>query len=154
MASSIPGKLLKITVNGAELRCQTNAVFTATVAVTANPVCKPSDAEITAGTTTPFTTSTADSKSWTITMSAQAFADSVAGSEYDILTLLATGDLNVQVQFLSSVTQTKFPLGFLITGSGILSSFTFNAPEAGSANYDITITGNGPYTFTKVPVTT
>lgn len=154
MASSIPGKLLKIKVNGVELRCQTNATFTTTVNVTANPVCKPTDAEIGTGNTTPFVTNTADSKAWTMTMSAQAFADSIAGSEYDILTILAAGDLNVTVQFLSSVTQTDYPMGFLIEGDGILSGFTFNAPEAGAANYDITITGNGGYTFTKVPVTT
>lgn len=154
MASSIPGKLLQVKVNGIAFRCQTNATLTGTVNMTENDPCKPSDSDITAGVTTTWVTRTANTKDLTLTMSAQAFADAIAGSQYDIAAIFFGGNVVVQWQFLSSVAQKDFPLGFLASGTGILNGFTFNAPEAGAANYDITISNTGTPTFVTIPVTT
>lgn len=154
MANSIPGKLIKVKINGVEWRCQTDATLTMTVNMTENDPCKPTDAQVTSGQTTPYVTRSADSRDWTITFSAQAFADAVGASQIELSKLFINGALNVTAQFLSSTTQTTYPNGFLYEGTGILSSLTINAPEAGNATYDAEVTGNGPLTLTEIPITT
>jgi hypothetical protein len=152
MANSLPGKLLKVTVNGLVLRCQTDATLTLTANLTEDDACKPENDDADAGAS--WITRTVDSKDWTISFSAKAFADNIAGSNIDLVPLWINGDLSVEVQFLTNPSQTTYPYGFVIEGSGIMNSLTFNAPVAGSATYDTEISGNGPLTYTPVPVTT
>lgn len=154
MAQSIAGKFIKVKVNGVEYRCQTDATLTLTVNMTENDPCKPSDALVTAGQLIPYVTRTADTRDWTLTFSAQAFADAIGASELELSDLFINGALSVTAQFLSTPTQTTWPNGFLYEGAGILSSLTINAPEAGNATYDAEITGNGPLTKTLIPITT
>lgn len=154
--TNLPGRLIGITIDGAYYNCQTNADLTLGTSVTKNPICKPNP---TGNATIGWETSTVDAKNWVITFSAQSFLDSISGTKNnnDLLTKFITGDLQVEMQFLTSAiltTDEGFDHDFLFEGDGLLTTVKVNAPTTGGSTYDVTITGNGEPTFTLIPSTT
>ena len=79
--------------------------------------------------------------------------NSLAALNPDTAKLIIDGDVDVQVEFMTQIGQTKSDFDFIYAGSGILTGFTLNAPTSGVATMDSTITGNGPLTYTRVPAT-
>lgn len=153
---NLEGRLIGITINGDYYNCQTTADLTLGTSLTKNPVCKPSP---TGSLSVPWETSNIDSQNWAITFSAQSFLDSISGTKNnnDLLELIISGNLNVDVEFLTSdalTTEEGYDHDFIFEGPGILATVKVNAPGTGGSTYDVTITGNGAPTFTLIPSTT
>lgn len=154
--TSLPGRLIGITLGGNYYNCQTAGDLTLGTSLTKNPICKPNP---TGTTSISWETSNVDAKNWVITFSAQAFLDSIEGTKNnnDLLTMFITSDLIVEAQFLTSANLTheeNYDHDFLFEGSGLLTTVKVNAPTTGGATYDVTITGSGEPTFTLIPSTT
>lgn len=154
MASNkVPGSIIGVTIGGVWLKCQTDATLNLTVNVTEEDPCKPNpDDEISGD--LPWVERSADSRDWSIDVSAALLRNSLEAGNPDIGNLIIDGDVDVEVQFMTRAGQTKSDTDFIYEGSGILTGFSFNAPVTGSATQDTTIAGNGPLAYTKVPVTT
>lgn len=151
MAGILPGKLLGVTIGDSQLNCQIDGSLSITVAVTDTEPCKPTITGTMAGGS--WTTHSIDSKSWTISVSAKAFADAIATNNSDISELLITGSPSVEVEFLTiKTTDYDFDETFVYSGTGTITNFTLNAPVTGEATYDLEITGNGALTFTSAEV--
>lgn len=154
--SSVEGRLIGVKVAGSYYRCQTDAKLTLGTSVTQNDTCKPDPS---GSISIDWETSTVDSKNWNMTFSAQAFLDSLEGynDNSDLIELFITGDLQVEADFLTATALTEtegYSHDFIFTGPGLLSGITVNAPAKGSSTYDVTITGNGAPTYTKITKTT
>ena len=154
MAGELQGKLIGVKINDTYIRCQTDATLTITQDVTDDDPCKPTEADTTNGAS--WVSHTAGTKSWTVSVTAKAFADVAAGliDNSDIAGLMITGDNSVEVTFQTIKTSDySFASVFLYEGTGTLTSFTHNAPVDGASTYDLEITGNGALTYTETPVT-
>lgn len=152
MASNkVPGNIIGVTIGGVWYKCQTDATLNLIVNVTEEDPCKP-DPEDQASGDLAWIERTADSRDWSIDFSSALLRNSLEASNPDIARLIVDGDVDVEVQFMTRVNQTKSDVDFIYSGSGILTGFTLNAPVAGSATTDTSIAGNGPLTYTKVPV--
>lgn len=152
---ALQGKLLGVKVNGVFVRCQTDATLNININVTDDEPCKPTETDTTNGTS--WTTHTVDSKDWSLSVTAKAFADVEAGifDNSDIAELMTVGNPSVEAVFQTiQTTDYNHPAVFLYEGTGTLTSFSHNAPSDGESTYDLEITGNGALTFTKTPVTT
>lgn len=153
MAGKMPGKLLALTIGGRKLRCQTTGTLTLGTSLTQDDPCKPDD-------TSPgsvageWETSTVDSRNWKISVDAAAFLDDLRENEWDLTTQFVTGDLDVDVEFLTTPGDHDFPEDVIFSGPGLIDTLTINAPAKGNGTYTISITGNGAPTFTRIPVTT
>lgn len=154
MAGVLQGKLIGVKVNGSFLRCQTDATLAITVNTTDDDPCKPTPTDTTNGAS--WTTHSVSTKTWTVSVTAKAFADQVTGvlDNSDIANLMITGDPSVEMTFQTiKTTDYDYPSVFLYEGTGTLTSFTHNAPIDGESTYDLEITGNGALTYTETPVT-
>ncbi len=80
--------------------------------------------------------------------------NSLEASNPDMAELIVDGDVEVEVQFMTRPGQTKSNVDFIYAGSGIITNFSMNAPASGAATTESSIAGNGPLTYTKVPVVT
>lgn len=154
--TSLPGRLIGITLDGNYYNCQTALDLTFGTSVTKNPVCKPNP---TGTTTIPWETSNVDSKNWQSTFSAQSFLDSITGTKNnnDLIAAFVAGNLQVEVQVLTSSNLTAeagFDHDFIFEGTALLTTVKLNAATAGGSTYDVTLTGNGEPTFTLIPSTT
>lgn len=154
---NLEGRLIGVTINGNYYNCQTAGDLTLGTSLTKNPVCKPNPTN--GSLSIAWETSNVDSKNWQITFSAQSFLDSITGykNNNDLLQYFITGNLIVDVQFLTSANLTdaeNYQHDFIFEGSGLLSTIKVNAPSQGGSTYDVTITGNGTPTFTLIPSTT
>lgn len=155
MAGVLQGKLIGVKVNGSYIRCQTDATLTLTVNTTEDDPCKPTEEEATNAAA--WITRTVDTKDWNVSVTAKSFADVLAGflDNSDIAALMIEGDPNVEMTFQTiRTTDYDYSSIFVYEGTGILTSFTHNAPEAGQSTYDLEISGNGALTFEETPVTT
>lgn len=153
MASNkVPGNIIGVTINGVWYRCQTDATLTLTVNVTEEDPCKP-DPDDAEASDLAWVERTADSRDWSIDFSGALLRNSLEAGNPDIGELIIDGNVDVDVQFMTRPGQSKSDVDFIYEGSGILTGFTFNAPVTGSATGDTSIAGNGPLTYTKVPVT-
>jgi hypothetical protein len=155
MAGVLQGKLVGVKVNGSYIRCQTDATLTITTNVTDDDPCKPTETDTTNSAS--WVTHSIDTKAWTVSVTAKAFADTVAGllDNSDIAALMITGDPSVEMTFQTiQTTDYDYASIFVYEGTGTLISFTHNAPVAGESTYDLEITGNGALTFEETPVTT
>lgn len=153
---NLEGRLIGVTIGGNYYNCQTTADLTLGTSLTKNPICKPNP---NGSVSIAWETSTVDSKNWQITFSAQSFLDSIIGykNNNDLLELFIAGDLQVDVEFLTSANLTdteNYDHDFVFEGSGLLTTVKVNAPAQGGSTYDVTITGNGTPTFTLIPSTT
>lgn len=152
MASNkVPGSIIGVLIGGEWYRCQTDATLNLTVNVTEEDACKPEPGDE-AGADVPWIERTADSRDWNIDFSAGLMRNSLEAGNPDIARLIVDGDIDVEVQFVTREGQTKSDVDFIYSGSGILTGFTLNAPVTGSATTDTSIVGNGPLTYTKIPV--
>jgi len=154
MAGVLQGKLIGVKINGSYLRCQTDATLAITVNTTDDDPCKPTEDDTTGSVS--FVTHSIDSKAWTVTVTAKAFADQVVGllDNGDIAALMI-GNPSVEMTFQTiQTTDYDYSSIFVYEGSGTLTSFTHNAPAAGESTYDLEITGNGALTYVETPVTT
>lgn len=154
MANELPGKLLGVTIDGVFINCQIDATLTLTNNLTESTPCKPSPTEAYKG-GQPIKR-TVDSRDWTITYSAKAFANAVAGNQNTLAQrMLAGGNPYVTVTFQTiQTTDYDFPIAFVYEGEGVLQDLAINAPQDGDATHDGTIVANGDLTYTEVPVTT
>lgn len=154
MASNkVPGNIIGVTFGGVWYRCQTDATLNLTVNVTEEDACKPEPGDEIAG-DIPWVERTADSRDWSIDFSANLMRNSLAASNPDIGKLIVDGDVDVEVQFMTRVGQTKSDYDFVYSGSGIVTNFTMNAPVTGGATTESTVSGNGALTYVIAPVTT
>lgn len=155
MAGVLQGKLIGVTIGGVYIRCQTDATLAITTNVTDTDPCKPSEQDATNAAS--WVTHSIDSKAWTVSVTAKAFADQLAGviDNSDIAALMITGNPSVDITFQTiRTTDYDYAEIFVYEGTGTLTSFTHNAPATGESTYDLEITGNGGLTYTETPVTT
>lgn len=155
MAGAIQGKLIGVKINGNYIRCQTDATLTITANTTDTDPCKPSEDEATNAAS--WVTHSTDSKAWTVSVTAKAFADVAAGviDNSDVAAMMISGNPEVEMTFQTiRTTDYDHDQIFVYEGSGTITSFTHNAPGAGESTYDLEITGNGALTYTETPVTT
>lgn len=151
MASNkIPGNIIGITIAGIWYKCQTDATLNLTVNVTEEDPCKPNPGDV--GGSLSWVERTADSRDWTMDFSSALLRNSLEAANPDIARLIIDGNVAVEVQFMTRTGSGKTDVDFIYAGSGILTGFTLNAPAVGSATTDTTIAGNGPLTYTKIPV--
>jgi hypothetical protein len=153
---TLEARLIGVEIAGSYQNCQTTCDLTVGTSVTKNPVCKPNP---TGSLAIPWETSTVDSLNWSMTMSANTFLDSLDGvkNQSDLLALMIAGNLNVDVDFLTSAPLTEsegYGNDFLYSGPAILATIKVNAPASGPSTYDVTLTGNGPLAGGLVPKTT
>lgn len=151
--NNVPGNIIGVRAQGIYLPCQVDATLNLTANVTEDDACKP-DPDDEASGDIPWVTRTIDSRDWSIDFSQKLLRTSLALANPDFGQLFVDGDLEIDVEFMTMPGQTKSNYDFLYAGSGILTGFTVNAPVTGAATTDATISGNGPLTYTKVPVTT
>lgn len=153
MAGVLQGKLLAVTIDGEFVNCQVDATLTITTETETTDPCKPDATQTTQGAS--WTEATESSKSWSISMSAKAFADAIVLNNSDILDKLVNGSATAQVQFSTTeTTDYDYAELLLFSGTGIITNFTWNAPSTGESTYDVEITGSGQPTFTRTPFTT
>lgn len=153
MAGKLPGKLLAVTINGRKLRCQTNGTLTLGTSLTQDDPCKPDD--VSTGTVAgQWETSTVNSRNWKIAIDAASFLDDLRLNQMDLIELFVGGDLEVDVEFLTTPGDHDFPEDVIFSGSGLIDSLTLNAAAAGNSNYNVSITGNGAPAFSRIPVST
>ncbi len=152
--NTLPGRLLGVTLDSVYYKCQTNADLTMTAATTSDDTCKP-DQGVGAD-PIGWVTKTVDSKDWTVTFSAKAFADGLSASGNSLSRFFINSDLSCLMHFMTNPNQGDgiISTDVLYTGQGLLTNLKLNAPEKGSASYDATITGNGPLTITEADRTT
>lgn len=150
MAGSIGGKLLAVTVNGVRIRCQTDATLTLTTNMTDDDPCKPDDN--TPAAEASYVTRTVDSRDWTLSVSAKSFLDNIEMNQSDLSELFIQGNLDAEVEFLSTPGQHNYPEDVVYSGSAIISSITINAPASGASTHDTEFSGNGPMSITRIPV--
>lgn len=134
--------------------CQLDATVNYTANTTADDPCKPDPNEGSDGAPT-FNTYTVDSKDWSVTLSAKAFADELAMNNIELNDIAFNGDGTLDI-IVSSVQNNTYnhPLLLEWAGNVIITDLTNNFPATGAATYDVTLQGNGDATFTKTPVTT
>ena len=150
---ALEGKLLYVGINGSRLRCQTTANMSITQDVTDSEPCKPTEADTTNGSN--WADPEPGQKSWTITATAQSFADVAAGEidNSDVMELMITGNSVVEVAFATTkTTDYAHASTLLFEGTGILTNFSMTGEFEGNSTYDIEITGKGAPTFVKTPV--
>lgn len=155
--NSVPGKLIGVRINGQWVDCQTDAKLNITVKTTDDTLCKPDGDALTPDNSIPWQTRTADSRDWNVTYSSQMLHDSLKGTNngQNILKLLLDGNVYItDMEFATATGQTASAEDMIISGACIITSFTLNAPEAGAATFDNTLTGNGPLTYSFPPITT
>lgn len=151
MASKVPGSVIGVTIGGVWLKCQTDATLTLTVNVTEEDPCKPDEGDAPSG-DIPWVERTPESRDWEISFNNNLMKNSLEAANPDMGKLIVDGDVEVQVQFLTRPGQTKSDYDLVYSGTGIITGFTFNAPVTGASTTESTITGNGPLTYTVVPV--
>lgn len=153
MAGKMPGKLLALTIGGQKIRCQTTGTLTLGTSLTQDDPCKPDDVD--AGTVEgEWETSSIDSRNWKISVDFASFLDDLRENQFDLVTTFVGGDLNVEVEFLTTPGDHDFPEDVIFAGPGIIDTLTLNAPAKGNGTNTISITGNGAPTFTRIPVST
>lgn len=151
--NTVSGSVIGVRIGGVWLPCQTDATLNLTVNVTEDDPCKPDPADEDVSDIA-WVERTADSRDWSIDFSQKLMRNSLLAENPDIGELIVDGNVDVEVEFMTRPGQTKSDYDFVYSGSGILTNFTLNAPVTGSAITDSTISGNGPLTYVKVPVTT
>ena len=152
--AGISGKLLRVKIGDKYLQCQLDATLNLITNTTEDEVCKPSGDTV--ETATSWVTRTVDSQDWNISVNAQAFLDTVGAelTQSDILESIIDGDLNVEVEFLSTPGQHSNDEDILFEGDAIIENFSLSAPATGKANYDLDLSGNGKPTVTRIPAGT
>lgn len=148
----LKGGVMGVTINGGEVQCELEASLSIEVTTTETDPCKPLSTENYKASV--WSNPDVESKSWTITASAKAFADATAFNNIDLIKLLVDGDPIVQVQFYTKEhPDYDFDEIAVFSGSGILSLDSWDAPAQGESTYSFTITGKGKPTFVSTPVT-
>lgn len=148
-SNSVPGKIIGIRLGGVWLKCQTDATLNLSVNVTEEDPCKP-DGDVTDADAIPWIERTADSRDWSVDFNAKFLRDSLSteNAPANVAKLIIDGDVYVEdFEFLTAENQDFSQFDMVYSGSGILTSFTFNAPTTGAANTTATITGNGALTY-------
>lgn len=153
MAELRGNQVLVGTGDGEYFACQLDATVNYTANTTADEACKPDPTDATGGAVT-YNTYTADSRDWSVTLSAKQFADELKLNNVDLndIAFNGSGTLDIVVRTVESDTYTH-PLLLEWAGNVIITDLTNNFPQAGSATYDVTLQGNGNATFTKTPFT-
>lgn len=155
--NSIPGRLLAVTINGNKIQCEQDATLTFTANISEETGCKATETDGAGG--IPYVKRTVDSKDVSLSFSNKAFVSALKANtdvwnNVDLINLFIEGDLVVDYVF--GTTQTvDYDYSHIITysGTGFLSSVTFNAPVEGNSTTDIEIVGNGKPTQTITAVT-
>lgn len=154
--STVEGKIIGVSVGGKWLLCQTDATLAITVAMTEQDLCKPDGDVAPVGTNNiPWINRTADSRDWNIKVSQNLIRATLAAANFDFGENLVNGNVYLDnVLFKTAAGQTESDYGFVYSGSAIISDFSLSAPTKGGAKIDTTLSGNGPLTYVKTPVTT
>lgn len=148
------GKLLSGTFGGLPINCQTGGTLTVNVNVEALPACKPMPGELMEDSN--WEDSDVTSRSWTLSIDGNQIADQVTGvvSHMDILERMVEGSPVGEFTFgTTAVEDYNHPYIWIFEGSGIITSFTAEGSEDGTATYSFEVTGKGKPTFVKTPVT-
>lgn len=156
-SNKIPGHLFGFSINGVKIRCQADATLNITVNTSEDDLCKPENDEIADGNFVPWTTSTADSRTWNLDISAAMLRDTFAPANDNVAIdkMIIDGSIYVDdIEFGTAPGQKFATFGVLYSGSGLLTGFTLNAPVTGAATQDITILGSGPLVRTTIPMST
>lgn len=153
--STVEGKIIGLSLAGKWLICQTDATLAITVAMTEADLCKPDGDTAPGANSIPWINRTADSRDWNVKVSQNLIRETLATANFDFGQAIVNGNVYIDtVLFKTGLGQTESDYGFVYSGGGIISDFSLSAPTKGGAKIDTTITGNGPLTYVKTPVTT
>lgn len=150
----IEGKVVGVKVNDKFLRCQADATLNITINTEQDEECKDldyvgNDVSGTSGSLT-WEDSSISTVTWSIDLNAGMFYDTISG-EVDFVDEVVNKDNVVfSVQFVipskGNGTSAKY-----FEGDAVLTSLSLNAPTTGKATQDLSFTGKGKPTWTKVP---
>lgn len=150
----IEGKVVGVKIEDQFLRCQADATLNITINTEQDEECKDLDyvGDNVAGASGNliWEDSSISTAAWSIDLNAGMFYDSVAG-EVDFVDEVVNKDNVVfSVQFVipskGEGTSAKY-----FEGDAVLTSLSLNAPTTGKATQDLSFTGKGKPTWTKVP---
>lgn len=145
MARAISGKILKITFGDLSIRCQTDGTLTINKEVSTDEPCKDDGG---------WNTGSITSKSWTISMTAKAFLDSIASNQLDLIDVMLASDEPGEIEFMSDPAMSgDRTLNVVLSGSAFLNQLVWNAPANATSTYTADFTGDGPLTKVETPVT-
>lgn len=152
--AEISGKLLRVKFKDKYLKCQLDATLNMVINSSEDDPCKP-DGDTVEG-VNEWVQRTVDSQDWNITVNARAFLDEVGTQldQNDLLEMIVDGDLFGDAEFLSTPGQHNNPVDMVVDGPVVITDFSLEAPASGKANYDLTLSGNGKPTATRIPATT
>lgn len=151
----LTGKQVQVKINGDWVTCQLDATVNITANTTTDDPCKPDPANVSITGAAVFNTYTIDSRDWSVTLSAKAFADELAMNNVEINEIAINGNGQLEV-IVTSVNSTTYdhPLLLEWAGAVLVTDLTNNFPAEGAATYDVTLQGTGDLTFTTTPVPT
>lgn len=146
----IPGKLILVKIGENFPACQQDTTLSITYNVTQEEPCKPDPSESYKGFS--WQTGTTDSANWEISFTLKA-TDANTNNQNSLLNQLINTGNEVEIAFETSDAQdTGLEYASVFEGSGLISSFTWNAPSNGESTVDVTVTGNGDPSFSAIPV--
>lgn len=151
----IAGKLLRVKFGDKYIKCQADATLNFTNNFDEDGGCKPTGDELVGEGS--WIERVIDTQDWSVTVSARVFLDALAGSELtqaDIIALNIAGNIDGEIEFLTTTGQHNQPNDIIITGPVVISSIALNAPYQGKATTDYEFQGNGQPTQSVIPVTT
>lgn len=152
MAQGIAGKLLRVKFGDKYIKCQLDATVNFITNTTEDDPCKPDG-------TTPEETARwiereVETQDFNITVNHRSFLE-VVGLELtqsDIIELIVAGNLYGVVEVLTTPGQHTNAEDVVLEGPVVITDFTWNLPASGKANSDLTLSGNGKPTYTRIPV--
>lgn len=150
--ATLRGNQVQVQINDEWVACQLDAVVTIGQTTSTEDACKPDpDTPEIGG--AGWEDVNVDSKNWTVTLSAKAFADELKLNNVELNELIIDGDgtLDVKVSTVQTADYSH-PLLLEWAGTVVITELVNNFPSAGSATYDVTLQGQGKPTFTKTPV--
>ncbi|MCY4781711.1 hypothetical protein ORI89_18820 [Sphingobacterium sp. UT-1RO-CII-1] len=151
--AGIAGKLLRVKLGDKYIKCQADATATFTNTAVEEEDCKPDGSTLVTGGSW-VNRDEAESQDWSLSVSSRVFLDALDGAsvtQADLIAANIAGNLNFDVEFLTTPGQHNGENDLLISGNMFLSSISLNAVLTGKATTDIEFLGNGKPTQTVIP---
>jgi len=152
MAQGIAGKLLRVKFGDKYIKCQLDATVNFTTNTTEDDPCKP-DGE-SPEETARWVEREVDTQDWNVTVNHRSFLEEVGAQldQSDIIELIVDGNINGTVEVLTTPGQHNNEEDVVLEGPVVITDFSWNLPASGIANSDLTLSGNGKPTYTRIPV--
>ena len=151
MAQGIAGKLLRVKFGDKYIKCQLDATVNFTTNTTEDDPCKP-DGE-SPEETARWVEREVDTQDWNVTVNHRSFLEDVGAQldQSDIIDLIVDGTINGTVEVLTTPGQHNNDEDVILEVPVVITAFSWNIPASGKANSDLTLSGNGKPTYTRIP---